>query len=179
MAQYFCKVRNGPDLGPLSTDEFQQRLEAGEIQDETMVWRSGMGDWSTYRALCAAEKAVAPASPQASATPASPRKAKAKRRVPRPPGTERPKFLACGACGQEWPDTLLFAGICGNCKNRQKAEADKGKKAAGAGTGLIGWFFIALAIVSVVAMAYRIVHPLPPAPKEKVKELTEPAKYGK
>ena len=175
MVQYFCKVRNGPDLGPMSTDEFQQRLEAGEIKDETMVWHSGMGDWSTYRALCAAEKGVAPASPQASATPASPRKAKASPAAAAP----KPKFLACGACGQEWPDTLLFAGICGSCKNRQKAEADKGKKVAGGGTSLIGWFFIALAIVSAVGMAYRIAHPLPTAPKEKVKELTESAKYGR
>jgi hypothetical protein len=173
MVQYFCQVCNGPNLGPLSTEEFQQRLEAGEIQDETMVWRSGMGDWSTYRALCAAEKGVAPASPQASATPASPRKASPATTAP------KPKFLACSACGQEWPDTLLFAGICGICKNRQKAEAGKGKKVAGAGTGLIGWFFIALSIVSIGAMAYRIVHPLPPGPKEKVKELTEPAKYGR
>jgi len=134
-----------------------------------------LGDWSTYRALCAAEKGVASASPQASATPASPRQAKASPEAAAP----KPKFLACGACGQEWRDTLLFAGICGSCKNRQKAEADRGKKVAGAGTSLIGWFFIALSIVSVMGMAYRIVHPLPPAPKEKVKEFTEPAKYGR
>ena len=175
MAQYFFQVSNGPDLGPMSAEEFQQRLAAGEIKDATMVWRSGMGDWSTYRALCAAEKAVAPASPPASATPASPRKAKASPAAAAP----KPKFLACGACGQEWPDTLLFAGICGSCKNRQKAEADKGRKMPGAGTSLTGWIFIAVSIVCAVGLVYRIIHPLPPPPKGKVKELTEPAKYGR
>ena len=173
MAQYFVKVSNGPDLGPMETDEFQRRVAAGEIQDGTMIWRSGMGDWLTYAALCAADKCAATASPQASATSANPRKASPAAVPP------KPKFLACGSCGEEWPDTLLFAGICGNCQNRQKGEADKGKKIPGAGTSLTGWIFIAVSIASAVGLAYRIVHPLPPPPKGKVKEFTEPAKYGR
>jgi hypothetical protein len=175
MAQYFLKVSNGPDLGPMGTDEFQRRLAAGEIQDVTMIWRSGMGSWLTYAALCAAEKCVASASPQASPTPASPGRANASPAAAPP----EPKFLACGSCRQEWPETLLFAGICGNCQNRQKAEADKGKKIAGPGTSLTGWILIAVSIFCVGGLAYRIVHPLPPAPKQKVKEFTEPAKYGR
>jgi hypothetical protein len=174
MAQYFLKGSNGPDVGPMEVEEFQKRLVAGEIQDRTMVWRSGMGDWMTYAALCAAEKCAASASPQASPAPASPRKeASAAAAAP------TCKFLACGSCGQEWPESLIFAGICGNCQNRQKAEADKGRKVAGAGTSLTAWFFIALSIIGVVGITYRIIHPLPPAPKGKVKEFTEPAKYGR
>jgi hypothetical protein len=179
MAQYFFKVSNSPDRGPMSADEFQQRLVAGEIQDATMVWRSGMTDWSTYADLCATEKrlaekrAAAAASPPPLPTAARPRKASPAATSP------QTKFLACGSCGQEWPDSLLFAGICGSCKNRQKVEADKGKKLAGAGTSLVGWIFIAFAIVSAVGLAYRLSHPLPPPPKEKVKEFTAPAKYGR
>jgi hypothetical protein len=174
MVQYFFKVRNAPDLGPMGADEFQQRLAAGEIKDGTMVWRSGMANWSTYADLCAAEtRRAAPAPPQPPPMPDSPRKASPEAASP------KTKFLACRSCGKEWPENLLFDGTCGICMDRQKAEAEKGKKKAGAGTGLIGWFFIALSIVSAVAMIYRLFHPLPPPPKEKVKEFTEPAKYGR
>src|SRR2546430_7528857 len=37
-------------------DEFRQRQEAGEVNDETMVWRSGMLNWMSYAALRADEE---------------------------------------------------------------------------------------------------------------------------
>src|SRR5215218_9975442 len=100
MVQYYFKVSDGPDLGPMGADEFQQRHQAGEINDETMVWRSGMVDWKTYGALRAAEERAA--QPQAAKPPPLPREKPL--RAGSPP---RAGFLACGLCTQEWPETLL------------------------------------------------------------------------
>jgi len=179
MVQYYFKVSDGPNLGPMGAEEFRQRQEAGEVEDGTMVWRSGMAAWSTYAALRAAELPGDTAASKASPPPLPIRKAQSTPAAPSP----RAGFLACSACGLEWPEALLFTEgsrrICGNCQNRRKENAEKGRKRPGAGTSLTAWFFIAVAIISAGCLTYRITHPGPPASKSRTQELTAPMKYGK
>src|SRR5579871_4529042 len=117
-SQYFFKVSNGPDQGPMGLAEFQKRLMAGEIKDDTLVWRSGMGNWITCAALHAADQRKASETSAASPAAASPKKAQTS------PATAPGKssFLACSACGAEWSESLLFTHgsqrICGLCVNR-------------------------------------------------------------
>ena len=59
MVQYHFRTKEGPSVGPINTDEFRQHLEAGEITDATMVWRSGLIDWTNYAALRAFEEEMA------------------------------------------------------------------------------------------------------------------------
>lgn len=173
MVQYYFKVSDGPSLGPMGADEFRQRQEAGEIDDRTMVWRSGMVEWSTYATLRSSETAASPSSK------APIRKEKTSSAAASP----RPGFLACAACGQEWAEALLFTEgkrqICGNCQTRLKEAAENGRPKAGAGTSMTAWFFIALAIVSTACLTYKLMHPGPPQPRQKVAELSAPATYGK
>ena len=101
------------------------------------------------------------------------------------PAAELPRtdFQACGSCGQKWPGSLLFTEgaqrVCGNCKNRHREEAKKGRLKAGAGNGLTAWVFIGLAIVSAGYLSYKATHPGPPVPKQRAPEMTAPSTYKK
>jgi hypothetical protein len=176
MAQYHFKTAEGPSLGPIEADEFLQRQEAGEINDETMVWRSGMVDWTTYGAMRAAE--LLAAQPRSKVPPPLPQK-KATRPAVAPPSD----FVACGSCGQEWPASLLTLEegqkVCGNCLNRAKQEKKTGQKKAGPGSGIGAWVMMILAIVCAACLAYKVSHYGIRLPKEKVQELTAPSTYGK
>jgi hypothetical protein len=113
MVQYHFKTAEGPSLGPIEDGEFKQRLQAGEINDQTMVWRSGMVEWTTFAALRARDEQAA------KLPPPLPGKAVAHQASP-----AAVKFLACGTCGQDWPESLLSMEgskpICGNCQRRER-----------------------------------------------------------
>jgi membrane protease subunit (stomatin/prohibitin family) len=42
--QYFAAI-NGQQAGPFDLGAFQQRVGAGEITRDTLVWKQGLGDW--------------------------------------------------------------------------------------------------------------------------------------
>lgn len=174
--QYHFKTNEGPDLGPIGVEEFQQRCEAGEINDDTMVWRSGLTDWMPYSSLRAAEQRAAQTPPAVSRAPS------AKKKPVAAPGP-RPGFLACGSCAQEWPEGLLFAEngqrICGNCQARQKEALKNGRLKKASSTGGKAWFLIILAIVCTGCLVYKVSHYGIRLPKEKMQELSAPATYGK
>lgn len=170
MVQYHFRTSDGPSLGPIDADEFRQRQEAGEIDDATMVWRSGMVDWLKYADLRAADERVALPQPPPLPTPPVKKKAKAESKP-----TVRAGFSACASCHQEWPDTLLAEidrkRICGNCQNLKKEREKDNRRKAGAGTGLGAWALIIMAIVCTACLIYKVNRYGVRLPKEPVKEL--------
>src|SRR5436190_19565441 len=100
MVQYHFRTKEGPSLGPIGADEFQQRLEAGDISDETMVWRSGMLDWTTYADLRAKEERAKLPPPLPGTVP-PPLPAKESHHSSARPTVQ---FIACASCGQDWPE---------------------------------------------------------------------------
>jgi len=175
MPDYYFKPSDGADVGPIGVEEFRQRQETGEIAGGTMVWRSGMVEWATCDALCAAERSAA--QPPKLPVPVAPMKARS------PDNSPRAGFHPCGSCGLEWPEGLLFPHgrqrICGNCQNRQEAQAKIGRRTEATGNGFTAWFLIAGSIVCAGCLAYKIAHPGPPVPHQRAQELTAPATYGR
>jgi len=132
MVQYHFRTSAGPSLGPIEAEEFQQRQEAGEIRDETMVWRSGLAEWTTYAALRSLDERVA--QPRTTVPPPLPVK-KVASAAPR-----AVQFLTCSGCGKQWPESLLFLEgsrrICGNCQRQQKEKLKSGQRSAGGSLGV-------------------------------------------
>jgi hypothetical protein len=120
MVQYHFRTKEGPSLGPIGAEEFRLRLEAGDIDDETMVWRSGMLDWTTYANLRAIEERAAQPPPLPSQAP-PPLPVKESHHAAARASVQ---FIACAACGQDWPENLLNLHgrkhVCGNCVRTQK-----------------------------------------------------------
>ena len=173
MVQYHFKIDDGPDLGPVSAEEFQVRLEAGDIKDETMVWRSGMIEWATYASLRASD--------QQSALARTTKPARSPVKAAAPAVAPRGDQIPCGSCGLEWPQNLLTLEdgrqICGNCVNRKKKEMKDGRKVRPIGGGKATACII-LAIVCAGCLYYKVSH-YGIGPPMKAKELSEPAKYGR
>jgi len=121
MVQYHFRTKEGPSLGPIGVDEFRQHLEAGEIEEETMVWRSGMLDWTSYANLRSIEERAA--RPKSAEPPPLPPDAFPKKAAVAPTAPAA-RILPCGSCGQEWPENLMTPlgakHICGNCQRQQK-----------------------------------------------------------
>lgn len=177
MVQFHFRTSDGPSVGPIGSEEFRQRQEAGEIDDATMVWRSGMVDWLTYADLRAFDqRASEPQPPKRPATPAKKIKAEVGTTI-------KAGFCACASCRQEWPETLLTAvdgkRICGNCQNLQKEQRKDTRRKAGAGTGVGAWALILLAIVCAGCLTYKVNRYGVRLPKEPVKELTAPSTFGR
>lgn len=55
MCQWYYRDLQSRKIGPLSDQEFEERVAEGAIQPKTRVWRSGLADWTTYEALLAHE----------------------------------------------------------------------------------------------------------------------------
>jgi hypothetical protein len=95
-------------VGPVSDGELQQLLQAGKINEETLVWNPEMTDWLPYRQ--AMGKALPP--PLPSRQPAS--------TAPTSNQHPQPKEGICAECGQYFPpDELIIlnkASICARCK---------------------------------------------------------------
>ena len=51
--QYYAVI-NGERTGPYTGEEFQQRVDAGDILPNTLVWRQGMTEWKPFAQLNAA-----------------------------------------------------------------------------------------------------------------------------
>ena len=153
MVQYHFRTKEGPSLGPIGSDEFQQRLEAGDISDETMVWRSGMLDWTTYADLRAKEERAKLPPPLPGSVP-PPLPAKESHHAASRPAVQ---FIACGICGQDWPENLLNPHgnkhICGNCIRKQGDNLKKARlqnKATGVSAEWGKWFVKVLLMALVI-----------------------------
>ena len=48
--QYYAVI-NGERTGPYTGEQFQQRVDAGEILPDTLVWRQGMTEWKPFARL--------------------------------------------------------------------------------------------------------------------------------
>jgi hypothetical protein len=147
MVQYHFRTNEGPSLGPIDVDEFRQRQEAGEINDDTMVWRSGMADWTNYANLRALEQKAA--EPRRAEPPPLPVKAAST-------ASRSVQFLPCGTCNQEWPEHLLemrgSKHMCGNCRRRHAEEVKKAKlqnSASGVSSGWGMWILKTMALAAV------------------------------
>src|SRR5947209_13453119 len=61
-------ARGGQHVGPVSLGELAQRLHAGEVGSDDLVWREGMPDWQPARTVSELAGAL-PAGPAAAALP--------------------------------------------------------------------------------------------------------------
>jgi hypothetical protein len=139
MLQYHFRTAEGSNIGPINAGEFQLRRDAGEIHDQTMVWRSGMIDWAKYATVRAREK-ESPALPVPVAKEdASHAPVPAEKRIP------------CITCGQDWPESLLILRegkrICGNCCHRQRGDYERNQLKNGTGVSS-GWGSLPLKCVA-------------------------------
>jgi hypothetical protein len=167
MVQYHFRTNAGPAFGPIDAADFKQRQEAGEITHNTMVWRSGLLEWTTCAGLHAIEQRAA----QSSCTTPPPLPAKTTA-IPARPAVQ---FIPCSACAQAWPGDLLTVEegqkICGNCLNRKKQEKKDGKKKNGPGNGLGTWAMMIIAIICAACLAYKVTYYGIKLPKAKVQML--------
>ncbi len=69
MAFYYAENRQ--QIGPISEEEFQRRIDIGVIGEATLVWRPGMAGWQTLRDSGIGRKAAEPP-PAPSLPPLSP-----------------------------------------------------------------------------------------------------------
>jgi len=84
---------DGLQIGPLTDTEFQQKVQIGKVNPQTMVWNESMTQWQTYGSL----------------SPAAP-----------PPLPEVRVTRYCSQCGGNFSDQdmIQYQGrwVCSNCK---------------------------------------------------------------
>jgi uncharacterized RDD family membrane protein YckC len=94
-------VKDGQRVGPLSDEEFQNRILSGEIGPDTLIWQAGMADWKRYAEHSGLE---APPPPEIS---------------PKPTFLTGPTGV-CAECGNTFVrDELVSiagASVCAGCK---------------------------------------------------------------
>ncbi len=181
MTEWYYRDTQSRKIGPLSTDEFEERVTQGEIQAQTRVWRSGLHDWTTYAALLARESQfLATASgPTASTAPQSSSftthfalGASATHRPPSEFGnatpasslqsTPAPAFELCPGCEEEMPSALFrilgSRRICGSCVHHAqfKAGRNRHREVRGADANWLGRYFVRLALLAGAFLAIRI-----------------------
>jgi uncharacterized RDD family membrane protein YckC len=102
MAWYYAEA--GQQTGPLDDAQFEQLVQGGRIQPETLVWREGMPNWQPYNQV---------RSPGQSGglTVAA---------APAPSGAASASQVVCAECGGVFnvQDTIAYgnARVCAKCK---------------------------------------------------------------
>lgn len=61
--QWYFREESNQKIGPLSPEEFEQRVASGEVEGHTPVWCSGLIDWTTYDAVLAYQRTALPTPP--------------------------------------------------------------------------------------------------------------------
>jgi uncharacterized RDD family membrane protein YckC len=89
-------VEGGRQQGPLGELEFKQKIDAGSIQSETLVWHEGMFNWQPYRTVAPEQNREAL------------------------DGNSQPPAAFCSHCGtpNASDDLLRYEGafVCATCK---------------------------------------------------------------
>ncbi|HYR57031.1 MAG TPA: DUF4339 domain-containing protein [Chthoniobacteraceae bacterium] len=182
MTEWYYRDSQSRKIGPLSTEQFEQRVADGAVTPRTRVWRSGLVDWTTYAALLAHEAncVAAATGPTARAAPESTSYstliALGASATNRPPsgsciatpvasehGYTAPSFEKCPDCREEIASNLFREmgrrRICGFCvhKREVKAERDRLCEAKGVDSNWVGKFFLRCAIIAGAFVLARIV----------------------
>ena len=97
-------VENGQQAGPVTEEQLQQLFQSGRINADTLVWREGMPDWTTYH-----QAVPQPSPPPTIQPPAADTEA-----------TQGESEVVCAECGKMFPmsETVKFgkASVCAACK---------------------------------------------------------------
>ena len=70
MTEEWFYSQNGQQAGPVEFDSLRQMAASGKLRPADLVWKSGMSDWSTVRAVPGIIATAAPAVPLNYANPA-------------------------------------------------------------------------------------------------------------
>ncbi len=182
MNQWYYRDPQNRKIGPLSDQEFEERVIEGEVQAKTRVWRSGLTDWTTYEALlayeeCCLEPASGPserAAPQSSsfctqiAVGVSPANHPPTRRgtvtpSATPHGLRAPSGEKCQDCREEVPSHLIREigrrRLCGFCIQKQENDAWRAKlrAARGADSDWLGKFLVRCALIAGAFVLGRVI----------------------
>ena len=155
MTQWYFQDADSTRVGPLSDEEFHERLAGGAVVEKTRVWRSGLTDWTTYGALRAYDEQrqnpqPAPPPPSEGSTPTS-----SESNAP-------VEFSKCAGCAEQWPAHLLKEvekrQLCGRCilDEEKRAWRRTLSKAKGPGNSWI-WKHLAIcALLAIIVMVVRL-----------------------
>jgi hypothetical protein len=182
MTEWYYRDPQSRKVGPLTDDEFEAHVAAGDIRPETRVWRSGLADWTTYAALLAHEAhcLAAASGPAASSAPESssystlialgasktnrpPHGAGSATPVATDPGYARSSFEKCPECREEVAAHLFKESgrrrVCGFClvKSETKARRDRLREARGVDSNWIGKFLVRCALIAAVFVLARVI----------------------
>lgn len=181
MNQWYYRDPQNRKIGPLSDEEFEERVCEGDVEPQTRVWRSGLADWTTYEALLAYEAnclelATGPAESTAprssshstqvslgtSAIHRPPTRSCTVTPAATPHGLRAPTFEKCPDCREEVPSHLLreigARRLCGFCL--QKADVDSRRnrlrEARGVDFNWLGKFFVRCALIAAAFVLVRV-----------------------
>ncbi|MGB8169456.1 MAG: DUF4339 domain-containing protein [Chthoniobacteraceae bacterium] len=182
MNQWYYRDPQNRKIGPLSDQEFEERVSDGEVQPTTRVWRSGLADWTTYEALLAHEancltmttgptESAAPQSSSystqialgTSATNHPPTGSSIGSPSATPHGLPAPVFEQCAGCREQVPSNLFREigrrRLCGFCLQKREitARRDKLRDAKGVDANWIGKFLVRCALIAGLFVLSRVV----------------------
>ncbi|MEA3209324.1 MAG: domain 2 [Chthoniobacter sp.] len=174
--EWYYRDSKSQKVGPLSSEDFEEKVFAGEIKGTTRVWRSGLQDWTTYAALLG-EDSGEESSPVSSAgtelteghSPASFAAEEAASQTTHHESTSAPDaaqeviFETCAECHEKMPGYLFatfgkrrVCGVCGR-KLRLKAQTEKWAEAKGVDSNWLVKHILRVAICALILAAIRIV----------------------
>lgn len=103
MSWYYAEA--GQQAGPVDDAQFEQLVQSGRIQPETLVWREGMSNWQPYSQVQSSSAGAAGGTGPATATAVA---------------TAAPSEAVCAECGGIFniQDTIAYgnARVCAKCK---------------------------------------------------------------
>jgi uncharacterized RDD family membrane protein YckC len=103
MSWYYAEA--GQQAGPVDDAQWEQLIESGRIQPDTLVWREGMASWQPYNQVRSATQGA----PSSAGTPTATTLA-----------TAAPSEAVCAECGGVFniQDTIAYgnARVCARCK---------------------------------------------------------------
>lgn len=104
---YLVEGRTSPAV---TAEELVELRRTGSINDESLVWESGMSDWVPFQTWQGQrERAAAmPPVPQRRAEPE-------RQPEPEPVAAAQPRMVRCKACGQTWAEALTDGVTCKSC----------------------------------------------------------------